>query len=273
MDDLPFAYGTAAVIVGYFFAQVVSRRFDPFAPIWLFLVGYVQVYVIQAISYHAWAVSVEGPRPGRGGRLAGVLGARLVPRRLPPVPRAWPRRRRWPVRLGPGRPPWWPWSPRRWPCGDCYCSGVVIRTQPDEVTSAEMVLFRSFPFVMMVAAILLIVTGRNIHAHRPAFTVAGLVLAFGYVMIWMFNGKRSHSLIARAGHRLRLLHHAPAAALMARAVLDRLRRRPRGGDRHHLEERPRPRALGRRLRRPSSPTSGSLASSRAWTRPTARRSC
>ena len=40
--------------------QVVTRRFDPFAPIWLFLVGYFQVYVVQAISYHEWAVNVRG---------------------------------------------------------------------------------------------------------------------------------------------------------------------------------------------------------------------
>ena len=48
---------------------------------------------------------------------------------------------------------------------------------------------------MMVAAILLIVTGRTIQAPRPAFLSAGLIVAAAYVLIWMFNGKRSHSLI------------------------------------------------------------------------------
>jgi hypothetical protein len=53
----------------------------------------------------------------------------------------------------------------------------------------------SFPFVMMVAAVLLIVTGRTIAAPRPIYLVAGLAAAALYVLIWMFNGKRSHALI------------------------------------------------------------------------------
>ena len=39
---------------------MVVRKFDPFAPVWLFLVGYVQVYIIQAVSYHEWALRVRG---------------------------------------------------------------------------------------------------------------------------------------------------------------------------------------------------------------------
>src|SRR5262249_7079576 len=65
-----------------------------------------------------------------------------------------------------------------------------------ETISAEESLFRSFPFVLMVAAILLIVTARTIAAPQPAFLPAGLLCALAYVLIWMFNGKRSHSLIA-----------------------------------------------------------------------------
>ena len=48
------------LIVVYFAHKVLRRRFDPFAPIWLFLVGYVQVYVVQAITYHEWATRVRG---------------------------------------------------------------------------------------------------------------------------------------------------------------------------------------------------------------------
>jgi hypothetical protein len=48
----------------------------------------------------------------------------------------------------------------------------------------------------MVAAILLIVTGRTTSMPRPGFLPAGLACASAYVLIWMFNGKRSHSLIA-----------------------------------------------------------------------------
>ena len=36
------------------------RKLDPFSPIWLFLVGYVQVYIIQALSYQEWAMRVHG---------------------------------------------------------------------------------------------------------------------------------------------------------------------------------------------------------------------
>jgi hypothetical protein len=56
-------------------------------------------------------------------------------------------------------------------------------------------LFLSFPFLMMVAAVLLIVTGRTSGKTLPLVTAAGLLVAAGYVLLWMFNGKRSHSLI------------------------------------------------------------------------------
>jgi hypothetical protein len=78
-----------------------------------------------------------------------------------------------------------------------YCSGVLIGggMVTSETVSTEESLFRSFPFVMLVAAILLIVTGRTITASQRVFLPVGLVVAAAYVLIWMFNGKRSHSLI------------------------------------------------------------------------------
>ena len=60
MEELYFIYATAGVMVLYFLHQVVSRKFDPFAPVWLFLVGYLQMYVLQALSFHDWAVEVRG---------------------------------------------------------------------------------------------------------------------------------------------------------------------------------------------------------------------
>ena len=60
MEELYPVYGTAAVVVLYFLFQVVSGRFDPFAPTWLFFVGYLHVYVIQALTYHDWAIGVRG---------------------------------------------------------------------------------------------------------------------------------------------------------------------------------------------------------------------
>ncbi len=60
MDEFTWVYGTASLIVGTFLVQLLRRKFDPFEPIWLFFVGYLQVYVIQAISYHDWAVRSRG---------------------------------------------------------------------------------------------------------------------------------------------------------------------------------------------------------------------
>ena len=59
MEEIYYIYGTAAVVVLYFLFQVIFRKFDPFAPVWLFLVGYLQMYVIQALSFHDWAVEVR----------------------------------------------------------------------------------------------------------------------------------------------------------------------------------------------------------------------
>ena len=59
MEEMYYVYGTAAVVVLYFLFQVIFRKFDPFAPVWLFLVGYLQMYVIQALSFHDWAVESQ----------------------------------------------------------------------------------------------------------------------------------------------------------------------------------------------------------------------
>jgi hypothetical protein len=64
----------------------------------------------------------------------------------------------------------------------------------DSFTSEEA-LVRSFPFVMLVAAVMLVITGRTAQTVRPLFLVSGLLAGAAYVLIWMFNGKRSHSLI------------------------------------------------------------------------------
>ncbi len=195
MADLPLIPClTAAAIVGYFLAQVVTRRFDPFAPTWLFLVGYVHVYVLQAISYHSWAVAARGEalvdaadwralwallwfftvyHLPPGGRLAAAL---------PRPPQSWSR-----GVVMAAVPPLSLWG--------LYCSGLVIRSAADDAPTGEVLIFLSFPFVLLVAAILLIVTGRNLRTPRPAFTFAGLVLAFMFAAIWTFNGKRSLSLI------------------------------------------------------------------------------
>jgi hypothetical protein len=195
MDELIYTYITAAVIVAYFVGQVLTKRFDPFAPTWLFLVGYVQTYVIQALSYHDWAVGVRGAGLVAAANWRALwalawflmvyhlgLGRLLAPA-MPRPPRSWSPT--WVVTVSPALIVW-----------GLYCSGIAIRGGENAPESPEVSLLRSFPFVLMVAAILLIVTGRTAAAPRPAFLPAGLLCAAAYVLIWMFNGKRSHSLIA-----------------------------------------------------------------------------
>ncbi|MBV8554133.1 MAG: hypothetical protein JO116_01125 [Planctomycetaceae bacterium] len=194
--ELNYVFGTAAIMLGVFTIQVVTRRFDPFAPIWLFLVGYLQVYVVQAISYHDWAVNV------RGEELVGLANQRAL----------------WSLVLfvfvyysGLGRlfAPLLPRPPARWSTSTInlispafiiwglVCSGVLLRSEDSSAAdlSPEAALLRSFPFLMLVAANLLIVTGASAGSNRPTYLWMGVAVAAAYVFIWMFNGKRSHSLI------------------------------------------------------------------------------
>src|SRR5271166_4179286 len=196
MDEQVFVIAIAGVLLLYFLSQVITRRFDPFAPVWLFLVGYVQVYIIQAVSYREWALRVRGQELVAAANFRALwalvwfltvyhLGiSRRLASVLPRPPRGWS------TAVIAGVSPFlilW----------GLYCAGVVIRGElqgPDTI-SPEEALLRSFPFVMMVAAILLIVTGRSLASPQPLFFLAGLLVAAAYVAIWMFNGKRSHSLI------------------------------------------------------------------------------
>src|SRR5262245_47624512 len=60
MDDQLCVYATGGTIIALIAVQGLRGRLDPFAPVWLFLVGFVQVYVVQAISYREWALHVRG---------------------------------------------------------------------------------------------------------------------------------------------------------------------------------------------------------------------
>jgi hypothetical protein len=194
--ELVYVYAMAAVIVGLGLSQMALRRFDPFAPVWLFLAGYAQVYVVQAISYHDYALRARGADLTAEANLRALwaLGwfllvyysgiGRMIASRLPRPPRAWS-----PGLICAIAPPMIVWG--------LACSGFALRAGGSEegVVSQEENLLRQFPIMMLVAGILLVVTGRQPSAPRPALTAAGLAVAAAYVMIWMFNGKRSHSLI------------------------------------------------------------------------------
>ena len=196
MEELQFVYATIGLIVLYFLVQVVTRKLDPFTPVWLFLVGYLQVYVIQALSFHQWAIDVRGKDLVAAANFRSFwallwflciyqLGlGRAVARVLPSPPRRWS-----PALIGVLSPPLIMWG--------LFCANMFARGDAPtaETFTQEEALFRSFPFVMLVAAVMLVVTGRTNNTSRPIFLWAGLLAGAAYVAIWMFNGKRSHSLI------------------------------------------------------------------------------
>jgi hypothetical protein len=197
MNELHYIYATAGVIVAYFVWQMLVRRFDPFAPTWLFFVGYVQVYIIQALSYHEWAVGVRGKELVAAANFRALwalawfifvyelgIGKKLAAL-LPAPPRNWSA-----TTVGITSPIFVAWG--------LFCAGLVIfggKEVDYSTISGEEFLFRSFPFLMMVAAVLLIVTGRTSTVAARTFLPAGILTGAFYVLIWMFNGKRSHSLI------------------------------------------------------------------------------
>src|SRR5262249_46189496 len=101
MDEFYFIYAAAGLVVLYFMHQVATRSFDPFAPVWLFLMGYVQIYFFQAIIFHDWVAEVRGKDLVAAASFRSFwvflcslfvyhLGpARPVPRFLPPPPQKW----------------------------------------------------------------------------------------------------------------------------------------------------------------------------------------
>ena len=196
MEELYFVYGTALIIVLYFIHQAVSRKFDPFAPIWLFMIGYLQVYVLQAVSFHSWAIGVRGKElvTAANFRSFWALIWFLLVYQFSPAPAAarilpYPPRNWSPLFAGIISPPLILWG--------LYCANMLVRGELSTAESyaSEDALVRSFPFMMLVAAVLLLITGRTMESSRPLFLAVGLLAGTAYVLIWMFNGKRSHSLI------------------------------------------------------------------------------
>ncbi|WP_435006311.1 hypothetical protein P12x_003907 [Tundrisphaera lichenicola] len=197
MNEITYVYLTAGIMVCTFAAHVLSRKFDPFAPIWLFFVGYLQLYVIQPISYHEWAISVRGADLVTTANLRAfwALSWFVTLYHLGP----WSSF----AKLLPSPPRQWSLPPIQFLCPvlvlwGLLCSGIVLRGSDDstETTSPEAALMLSFPLVMLVAGVLLIVTGRQVSRPRPVYTAAGIGVVIAYLIIWMFNGKRSHSLVA-----------------------------------------------------------------------------
>ena len=198
MDDLFFVYALVALIFGLAAWQVATRRFDPFAPTWLFLVGIFQEYVIQAISYHDWAVRVRGTElvAEASFRSFWAIAWMLTVYYFGPG--------KWLTKLLPKPPMYWSpgvvnlFSPFLFVWG-LACGLIVARgidATSSDAPSAEAMLMLQFPLMMLVAGIVCIVTGRQPNRPRPGLVLVGLGIALFYMLIWMFIGKRSHSLFA-----------------------------------------------------------------------------
>jgi hypothetical protein len=196
MEEIYYIYATAGLVVLYFLHQVLARKFDPFAPVWLFLVGYLQMYVLQALSFHDWAVEARGKDLVSAANFRSLWAllwfllvyqlspARIAARVLPMPPVRWS-----PLLPVVICPPLIVWG--------LFCANMFVAGNAPTIESfsSEEALFRSFPFMMLVAAVMLVITGLTMRPSRPVFLTVGLLTGAAYVAIWMFNGKRSHSLM------------------------------------------------------------------------------
>ena len=84
MQGQLFIVAIVSIMLLYFASHVFTRAFDPFAPVWLFLLGYAQVYVIQAISYHEWAIQIRGKDLVETANFRALWATCLVSSNLPP---------------------------------------------------------------------------------------------------------------------------------------------------------------------------------------------
>lgn len=196
MNDQFPVYLMAGVILTLVLGSLFIWKnwFDPFAPVWLFLCGFFQIYVVQALSYREWALSVHGHQlvEAANWRAFWAMCVFLVA-----------------YQFGPGR---WvaaklPRSPVHWSMPALsvvvpvmltwgfFCSVIVIVSGSGDETSGAGFLLRQFYFMMLGAGILLMVTGSR--RDRPAAIIfwAGVGVSLSFVLLWIFQGKRSPSLI------------------------------------------------------------------------------
>ncbi len=196
MDDQAYVIATGLTIVGLVLSRLIRPGFDPFAPVWLFLTGYFQIYVVQATMYRDYALLARGVDvvTAANARACWALLLFLVTyysgigksiaRKLPAAPTRWSPELLWFV------------VPAcvLWGLASSY---IVLRTwySIDTISmSPAQRLFFQFPTMQLVGGILLIVTGRQRDRPKPILTVAGIALALSYTLIWMYFGKRSLSL-------------------------------------------------------------------------------
>lgn len=203
--DQGYILGTASLALGALAVSLARRRFDPFDPRWLFLVGYFQVYVIQAVFYREWALRTRGMEvvSEANWRAFWALGWFLLVYALP---------------AGRSAAGWLPSAPRGWSTGLAlamtpllmawggYSARLPTLLAEEAQLSREASLLYQFPIFLLASGVLLIVTGRHLNrggsdAAEDSTTGPGTAMVWAgagicalYVLIWMFNGKRSHSL-------------------------------------------------------------------------------
>ncbi|HEV3121077.1 MAG TPA: hypothetical protein VGY53_04210, partial [Isosphaeraceae bacterium] len=195
MTDQLLVYATATVIVAMGLWHVARRTFDPFAPLWMFLVGYFHVYVVQAIAYRDYALNARGAEVVTSANARALWAlvwflvvykcglGRWLALRLPRAPVAWSNG------LALGVAPFLlVWG--------LICSGLAVYADSGtQEISAEESLLHQFPIMMLASSALVIATGSQRTRPRPLLVWIGVAIAAAYMMIWMFNGKRSHSVI------------------------------------------------------------------------------
>lgn len=194
--DRSYVFATAAVILTLVASRVFRKDFDPFAPVWLFLTGYAHIYVLQALSFRDWALSIRGIDVVTAANARAFWAlllflavyysglGRTIARSIPRPPRTWADA---PLLLI---------TPIMVAWGLASMALVLQRfsgADPNAVGAWTRLLLQ-FPTMQLIAGVLLIVTGRQPHRPRPAITAAGLVLTLLYTLVWMYLGKRSHSL-------------------------------------------------------------------------------
>lgn len=187
--DMQVTCVTGGLIGGLVLWRALRRDFDPFAPLWLFLAGYFQVYVIQALMYREYAIRARGVELVMEANVRALWAivlflavyhigiAKRLAAKLPKAPTAWS-----PTLVVILAPPMIFWG--------LACAGLAMRA--DNVSQEENLLHQ-FPVMMLAAGVMLTVTGRRPDDPRPMYALAGVLVCLAYVFIWMFNGRRSHA--------------------------------------------------------------------------------
>ena len=141
----------------------------------MFLLGYLQVYVVQAISYRDYAIRIRGEDLVNAANVRAIWAlcwflfvyyfgfGKWIASKLPKAPEGWST----PMVLGV--------SPFLIVWG-LVCSGVILSAganDRDSISNEEN-LFRQFPLVLLVAGNLLVVTGNRLKNPKPMVALAGL---------------------------------------------------------------------------------------------------